>query len=47
MERLVSRLTTGSAEHTVFKFQNGGIVCLDRAVEGRWYIKWALMPKIG
>jgi phosphohistidine phosphatase len=45
MERLVSRLTTGSVDHTVFKFQNGGIVCLDQEAEN-WHIKWALMPKI-
>ena len=47
MERLVSRLTTGRAEHTIFKFQNGGIVCLDQEEGGSWHIKWALMPKIG
>lgn len=47
MERLVSRLTTGTPEHRVFKFQNGGIVCLDREAGGGWHIKWALMPKIG
>jgi phosphohistidine phosphatase len=47
MERLVSYLITGSIEITVFKFQNGGIVCLDRDQErGSWYIKWALMPEI-
>lgn len=45
MERLVSRLTTGTPGHMVFKFQHGGIVCLDQEV-GEWYIKWALMPKI-
>ncbi len=47
MERLVSRLTTGTPEHTVFKFQNGGIVCLDQSEGGKWHIKWALMPNIG
>jgi len=47
MERLVSYLITGSIEITVFKFQNGGIVCLDREKDtGSWYIKWALMPEI-
>jgi len=47
MERLVSYLITGSIEITVFKFQNGGIVCLDRDQDtGSWYIKWALMPEI-
>lgn len=48
MERLVSYLITGSIEIIVFKFQNGGIVCLDRDEDtGAWYIKWTLMPEIG
>lgn len=47
MERLVSRLTTGSPDYTVFKFQNAGIVCLDQEEGGSWHIKWTLMPKIG
>ncbi|MBN2516691.1 MAG: phosphohistidine phosphatase SixA [Deltaproteobacteria bacterium] len=47
MERIVSYMITGSIETTVFKFQNGGIVCLDRDQDtGSWYIKWALMPEI-
>ncbi|WP_136797402.1 MULTISPECIES: phosphohistidine phosphatase SixA [Desulfosediminicola] len=48
MERLTSLLTTGSAAFRVFKFQNGGIVCLDRDAENeKWYVKWALMPNVG
>ena len=47
MERLTSYLGTKNAEIIVFKFQNGGIVCLDQDSEGSpWYIKWALMPII-
>ncbi len=47
MERLVSFLTTGDIDRRVFKFQNGGIVCLDQDPENRtWYIKWTLMPNI-
>ncbi len=47
MERLVGYLITGSQDKTVLKFQNGGIVCLDRQPETRaWYIKWTLMPVI-
>jgi len=47
MERLVSQLTTGCTTFAPLKFQNGGIVCLDRD-EGAalWHIKWVLMPKI-
>jgi len=48
MEKLTSYLTTGSIEKLVFKFQNGGVVCLDQDLEKKsWFIKWALMPKIG
>jgi len=48
LQRLTAYLTAGSVEKTVFRFQNGGIVCLDRdAPEGQWYIKWTLMPEIG
>ena len=47
MERLTSYLITGSMEKTVFRFQNGGIVCLDQDPESdAWFIKWALMPEI-
>ena len=48
MEKLTAYLVVGDKEKTVFKFQNGGIVCLDKGVENRtWYIKWTLMPMIG
>ena len=47
MERLTSYLIIGSVEKLVFKFQNGGIVCLDQDQDARlWFIKWSLMPKI-
>ena len=47
MERLTAYLITGSMERPVFKFQNSGIVCLDKAPDiGSWVIKWALMPQI-
>ena len=47
MERLTSFLVTGSPDFTVFKFQNGGIVCLDQITDSEtWFIKWALMPHI-
>lgn len=48
MERLTSFLITGSMETPVFKFQNSGIVCLDKyPTTPFWVIKWALMPNIG
>lgn len=48
MERLVSLLLAGSSDHTpLVKFQNGGVVALDRDDEtDSWYIKWTLFPKI-
>ena len=48
MERLTSFLITGDIEKPVFKFQNSGIVCLDKALALKaWVIKWTLMPDIG
>jgi phosphohistidine phosphatase len=48
MERMTSYLITGSIDQTVFKFQNSGIVCLDKDPEKQdWVIVWTLMPMIG
>ena len=48
MERMTSYLETGSTDKPVFKFQNSGIVCLNKdADSGSWVIVWTLMPKIG
>jgi phosphohistidine phosphatase len=48
MEKLASYLITGSAERPVIKFQNGGIVCLEKDRQGdSWLIRWTLMPHIG
>ncbi len=48
MERMAAYLVTGSADKPIFKFQNGGIVCLDKdPYSGAWIIVWTLMPKIG
>jgi len=48
MERMTSYLITGSIDKPVFKFQNSGVVCLDKDAEGQsWVILWSLMPKIG
>jgi len=47
MERLTAYLITGSVEKTVFKFQNSGIVCLDKYPDAlSWVIKWTIMPNI-
>lgn len=48
MERLAAYLITRSVERPVFKFQNSGIVCLDKdPASNSWTIKWTLMPHIG
>jgi len=48
LDRLTSFLITGSVDKSVFKFQNGGIVCLVKEPENAsWVIKWTLMPDIG
>ena len=47
MARLTSYLITGLQEPPIFKFQNGGIVCLDYIIDTQaWVIKWTLMPHI-
>jgi phosphohistidine phosphatase len=47
MENLTAWLTAGRTDITVFKFQNGGIVCLDKEHDkDKWFIKWTLMPTI-
>ena len=47
MEKLTAYLVTGSTDSLVFKFQNGGILCLAQdSGAASWFIKWALMPKI-
>ncbi len=47
MEKLVSFLITESIAKPVIKFQNGGIVCLDKDTDSHWWaIKWTLMPEI-
>ena len=45
MERLVGQLVVQDADRRPFKFQGGGIVCLDRDERG-WHIRWTLMPEI-
>jgi len=47
MERITSYLITGQIDQPVIKFQNSGIVCLDKDPETQsWVIKWTLMPNI-
>jgi len=48
MERMASFLVTGSADKPIFRFQNSGIVCLEKdPASDSWVIAWTLMPNIG
>ena len=45
MEKLASYLITGQTEQRVVKFQNGGIVVLDKDADfGEWMLKGTLFP---
>jgi phosphohistidine phosphatase len=47
MEKLISHLIAGSVEKPVLKFQNGGVVCLEKDPGSRgWVIKCMLTPDI-
>lgn len=47
MERLSSYLICGDEDNPVFKFQNGGIVCIDKDEDSeKWAIKRTFMPDI-
>jgi len=48
MERLASFLVTGAVDQPVVRFQNSGIVCLEKdAGSNHWSIRWTLFPRIG
>ena len=48
MDRMASYLVTGSTDTPVFKFQNSGIVCLNKNPDtDSWVIVWTLIPNIG
>jgi phosphohistidine phosphatase len=48
MEKITGYLTAGHSEKKVFKFQNGGVVCLEKDPESSdWSIIWSLMPQLG
>lgn len=44
LERLVSLLLTGKEENHPVRFQQGGMVCLERNEESEWSIIWTLFP---
>ncbi|MFW6456321.1 MAG: phosphohistidine phosphatase SixA [Desulfohalobiaceae bacterium] len=46
MQKLLAYLVAGDEEKKILQFQNAGLVCLDQAEDGIWFIKWTLMPNI-
>lgn len=43
--RLASLLLTGDPEQEVVKFENAGVVCLERT-NGGWSLSWAIVPRL-
>ncbi|MFO8057873.1 MAG: phosphohistidine phosphatase SixA [bacterium] len=47
MEKLASYLITGDESSLAVKFQNGGIVCLDKQEDAdNWHVRWELVPRL-
>jgi len=46
LARLASLLLVGDAERPVVSFANGGMVCLDRSLEGDWTLRWSVVPRL-
>jgi phosphohistidine phosphatase len=44
LEKLASLLLTGSEEKPVVKFQNSGIICLEK--DEHWSVVWSVIPNI-
>ncbi|HYR86017.1 MAG TPA: phosphohistidine phosphatase SixA [Terriglobia bacterium] len=45
LERLTSLLMTGIPDRRPVKFQNGGVVCLEKEA-GAWSLLWAIVPEL-
>ncbi len=46
MERLVTRLVTGSDEGTTVAYRPGSLVCLEYDANDAWKIAWMLRPEL-
>jgi phosphohistidine phosphatase len=44
--KLASLLVVRDEAFPVVKFQQGGVVCLEKDEEGRWSVKWMVVPEI-
>ncbi len=46
MSKLAALLITGGADQPVVMFKPGGVVCLERDDEGRWSLRWMVVPEL-
>jgi len=46
LSRLASLLLADRPEAQVVSFSNGGMVCLERAPEGAWTLRWSVVPSL-
>ena len=46
LTRLASFLLRGDETHSLVRFQQGGILCLEREDAGDWSIGWMVVPEI-
>jgi phosphohistidine phosphatase len=46
LAKLTSLLVTGNESVPIVKFQQGGLVCLERHEDNGWTVGWMLMPDI-
>ncbi len=46
LAKLTSLLIAGNESRPVVRFQQGGVVCLEKDEEGHWGIAWMLVPEI-
>ena len=46
LSRLAALLVTGNADQPVAAFKPGGVVCLERDDQGRWSLRWMVVPEL-
>jgi phosphohistidine phosphatase len=46
LAKLASLLVTGSETPAVVRFQQGGVVCLEKDEAGKWSVVWMVVPEI-
>ena len=46
LQRLASLLLANDPDAQTVVFRNAGVVCLERTSEGKWQLRWALVPEL-